>query len=284
MLRPFELVQNNIIKFYRKDKKKKVNVNITAKFLITSEMRVGSRWIHYLLQDITDYRVTPEIDVRLIAGTEKTVRSYFNQKRIPKYHHTTQFQILRHVKPHDYKIIGIVRNPFDRITSLTFHQRYKPPGKGLEKIKLASSDIEAVRTAFYHEDYRIDNERQFILMVPGASTKQFKSGKTEKRGELEQNYIWTTYEWLKEDTFGEIKVILDFLGFDLKDTFIKTKIRKHSFRNKSGREPGQEKRNDEWRRKGVNDDWKNFFTEDMYKDGIVEQATYLMIKENEEKM
>jgi len=247
-------------------------------FLLTSEMRVGSRWIHYLLQDITGYKVSPEIDVSKLAASEKTVRGYFHQQRIPKYHHATQFQILRHVKPHDYKIIGIVRNPLDRITSLTFHQRYKPPGKGLSSIKEAENDIDAVKVAFYHNDYRNDDERQFILMTPRCSTVAYRN---EFSNSLDWKYIWTTYEWLQRDTEMEIRTILDFLGFEIDDVVIKNNIRKHSFRNKSGREPGQEKRVDEWRRKGVNDDWKNFFTKEMYEDGKLAQETYRMLTANE---
>jgi hypothetical protein len=219
------------------------------------------------------------MDVSTLGSAEKTIRGYFHQQRIPKIHHATQYQIFRNIKKHDYKVIAIVRNPLDRITSHAFHQRYKPEGKGLDIIKDAEDDKQAVKVAFNHVNYRIDNEKQFILMTPRCSTFAFRN---EYENSFDGKYIWTTYEWLKRDTILEINTILDFLGIERTEVFINSLIKKHSFRNKSGREPGQEKRKDEWKRKGVNDDWVNWFTPEMYENGKLLQETYYMITQGEE--
>lgn len=250
--------------------------------IITSEMRVGSRWVHYLLRDLTGYGTSPEMGDR--EGKKmpvflKRLMGFFHKQKIPKFHHATQYQILRNFKKHDYKIIGIVRNPWDRITSLTFHQRNKPEGKGLEIIKGAINDVEAVRECYDYEDFRLDDERQLILMTPRCSTYAFRN---KVENPFDGKYIWTSYEWLINDTFREIKTILDFLGIKKKEDFIKEEIRKNSFRNKSGREPGQENRKDEWRRKGVTNDWMNWFTPKMCREGKEMQETYYMLLKGEE--
>lgn len=223
--------------------------------IITSEMRVGSRWIHYLLSELLHMGVSPEIDVSKLKTCEEQVKQYFKLGRIVKFHHATPEQIREHVSG-NYKILSIVRNPNDRITSWTFHQRYKPPGKGLKSIKQAPTDEDAVKVAFNDKGAQDDNQRQFLLMEKGMSTKNYK--KCPK-----QDYLWTSYHWLITETFIEIKTICEFLGAHVRDIDIRRACVKHSFRKKSGRFAGEEKRDDEWRRKGIEGDHKSFFDLDM---------------------
>lgn len=227
--------------------------------IITSEMRVGSRWLHYLLKDLLGMKVSPEIDSSELSVHAEVVRQRFEEKRIVKFHHATQHDILNGLKPHDYKVLAIVRNPRDRVTSWTFHQRYKPPGKGLEAIKNAKNDKKAVKIALETNMAKEANKRQFILMEPCKSTKRYK-------GDPNQKYLWTTYHWMKESLYNEIKTICDFLGVRIKPSAIRRICVKHSFKGRSGREPGKEVRTNEWFRKGTEGDFENWFSGKMLKE------------------
>jgi len=252
-----------------------------TKFIITSEMRVGSRWLHYLFKDLLKMGVSPEIDRGKVYETRSLVRKYFKENRIAKYHHATQYDIFRNLTTYDYKVLAVVRNPRDRLTSLTFHQRYKPPGKGLHFIKNAIDDKTAVKLTLLHQDFREDNDRQLLLMTPRCSTFAFRKGYDNP---FNWNYIWTTYEWLLENTYREIKAIVDFLGLEIDEKIIKSVVNRNSFQKKSGRKAGQEIRNDEWRRKGTNDDYLNWFDLDMIDDTQMEWEAYLMLKIGEENL
>lgn len=229
--------------------------------IITSEMRVGSRWIHYLLADLLMMKPSPEIDDTKIEENLDKIEQYFNEGRIVKFHHATPnfvFDVLPW-EGYKYKLIGIVRNPRDRIVSKAFHQRFKPPGKGYKPLKEAETDQEAVDIAFYKKDYQEYNARQFDLMKRGCSTQQYK-------GYSKSAYIWTAYEWLVDNIEQEINTILRFLGVKRNEKFIKKMIQKNSFKSKSGRKRGNENRKDEWRRKGVNGDYVNWLDDKMLKE------------------
>lgn len=223
--------------------------------VITSEMRVGSRWLHYLLADILDMDVSPE---REIKGHRNEIKKYFNKNKIVKLHHEPPF--FHNKLNGNYKVIGIVRNPRDRIVSRAFHIRVKDKRKfssngKFTDIKKADTDTQAVKLAVNNKHIRKYTRDMFQYMKPNKSTRSHRKGR----------YIWTTYEWMLDDTLGEIKAILEFLGVDKSDKFLKKKIRKHSFKKKAGRKRGKEDRSDGWRRKGVKGDWQNWFDDEMEK-------------------
>lgn len=241
--------------------------------IITSEQRVGSRWVHYLLRDLLDMRVSPEIDVKDIPNCQKRVNDGFKNKEIIKFHHAKLEDVLR--LKGSYKIIGIVRNPRDRIVSYAFHQRYKPPGQGIEEIKKAKSDKEAVKICSQLQIVFKHNEDQFNLMGRELSTKRYVPGR-------DQTYIWSCYHWLKEDLVGEITKIVAFLGVDVPKDKIKQVCRQHEFEERSGRIPGIEERRNEWFRKGVEDDYKKWFDEEMLQQTAFFHHLYWKIIEAEE--
>jgi len=245
------------------------------KIIIISEMRVGSRWLHYLLSELFGMKVSAELDFKDLPTCATTVRERFAERRIVKFHHVIREELYENIKPVDYKVIGIVRNPRDRMVSWTFHQRYKPPGRGLKIIKDAPSDLEAVKAVFNLELPWRHNERQFPLMVRGMSTKKYDPS-------VKQTYVWTCYHWLVNDTYKEVKTICKFLDSKVPDTSIRRLCIKHSFKNKSGREPGKEIRRDEWRRKGIENDWKNWLDEYMIeKTEDISNRYWKIIKEEE---
>jgi hypothetical protein len=222
-------------------------------FIITSEHRVGSRWLHYLLAELYDKKVSPEIDVnRLSQDAVRKVRNYFKSNKIPKFHRATPQNILDHIKPHNYKVIAVVRNPRDRAVSFAFHNRYHNRGDYPEKA--LKTDLDAVKYMVYKSrKFKSGNDRIFKTMVLGHSTKTFTK---------DCEFIWTTYKWMKEDINKEITAIINFLNQQPTRNIRKT-ITKHSFNKKANREVGDEKRSDLWRRKGIQGDWENWFDDGM---------------------
>lgn len=218
--------------------------------------------------------VSPELDVSQLQNCNSLVRERFKEKRIVKFHHATQNQIFKNIKPLDYIVIGIVREPRDRVTSWTFHQRYKPPGQGLKEIKKAKSDKEAVRVAFNNESAKEANERQFILMEEGFSTKKIHT-------QDNPFYVWTCYEWLIENANQEIYTIAKLIKPNVKKSDIARAILLNSFKKKSGRSRGMENRRDEWRRKGIIGDYVNWFDDDMIEESedIVKRYNEIIKKE-----
>jgi len=224
--------------------------------VITSEQRVGSRWIGYLLGDmLTGQKPTPEIN--LFKDTQSPILVYqeiMNKGKILKLHGNTPTELI-HELGSDIKLLGIVRDPRDRLLSLSFHKRYHPYHDGFNE-KKRETELEALQYTVVDDptDNRI-NYRMLEYMIPGFSTKSPTNLKT--------NYVWTTYEWLKEDTYEEITRILDALDIGYIADRVVEYIEKYSFKNMTGRKPGEEDRKNTFARKGVTGDWKNWFTPEM---------------------
>jgi hypothetical protein len=226
------------------------------KFIIISGHRVGSRWLHYMLADLYGLKVSPEIDGSRIDERKNEIRGFFNTNKIPKFHQATTEMVLRDLKPHNYKIIGMVRNPLDRAVSFAFHNRYHDSDFPFPQKKL-DTDLEAVEhTVFKDENFRIEEDQQGEIMLPGLSTKSYSDG-------FDSMYIWTTYEWMKANPKQELSIISKFLNSNVDKLRINRTVRAHSFRNKADRSPGDEKRDDLWRRKGIVGDYKNWLNDAM---------------------
>lgn len=239
--------------------------------VITSEHRVGSRWLHYLLADILDKGVSPEREgtpVGVIKSSAEVVQ-FLSTGRIAKYHHGTRESIERGLSAHpnlNYKIIAMVRNPRDRAASKAFHDYYHPKHNYSVK-NHAKTDFEAVKWTVNSEPFIDDNWRQLELMENNYSTRNYKG---------DGKYIWTSYEWMKDDAGLEVSHILRHLGIILPGEYdLDVFIEKHSFKKRSGgREAGQEERKDNWRRKGMMLDWINWFDLDMVEDTQAIQEEY----------
>jgi len=240
------------------------------KLLITSEQRVGSRWMHYLFADLLKQQPSPEIDGSRFYNGEldevlKIVTSHLKEERIPKFHGIGAIALDRFLKSHgveDFGILGVVRNPYDRTVSLAFHNRYHKKHQGFAQKKVDTDEEAIIYTATEDAGFRSSHVRQVSdLMLPFYSTYS-TSNLTDF------NYVWTTYEWLKEDTAGEIQTALRrlFYGETIpRQQMIQNFVDAHDFKRKSGRQVGEEKRDDLWRRKGMVGDHVNWFNDDCYK-------------------
>jgi len=176
-------------------------------------------------------------------------------------------------RPPELKIVGIVRNPRDRAVSYTFHYKYH----GWETYDCLPhlNDSDAVRCIVLDNvHFNLRNWYQFYLMKEGYSTKN--------KVLFDIPYIWTSYKWLKNDTYGELTKILEFLGADINEERIQRVVRRNEFVARTGRNEGVEKRDDMWKRKGIMNDWVNWFDDDMIKATENIQNKYNSILEREE--
>ncbi|MFX1597291.1 MAG: sulfotransferase domain-containing protein, partial [Promethearchaeota archaeon] len=150
----------------------------------------------------------------------------------------------------------VVRNPRDRGVSLAFHNRYHENNPGNFKESKLATDFDAVKFTVMGSSFECWNKNQEYLMWRNHSTHS-------DRSDNKLPYIWTSYEWLLSDTYREVKAILDFIGSNASDLRVKQMIKNHSFKSKSARNPGDEDRRNNWRRKGVMLDWINWYDSDM---------------------
>lgn len=218
------------------------------KIIINSEMRVGSRWLHYLLGNLYSMRIAPEVDVSNLEDRKNTIRNYLNNNIIVKTHHATTGEIFSVIRPVDYTIISVVRNPRDRIISKAFHHRYTGDD-------IFDSDVEAVEHYVYNDYTQEANRRQLEQMSSGYSTR--------KHSASHHSYIWTTYEWMLDDIYKEAALIDQYLGVGTKLEKIRQICDALSFQSITGREQGEEERDNGWIRKGIIGDWINWFDVDM---------------------
>lgn len=230
--------------------------------IIASEMRVGSRWLHYLLKDLYRMKVSPEIGIHRVKNEKedvlKKVKEYMSNDRIVKFHGLKPENLLKFLPKEefgDYKVIFIVRNPRDRGISLAFHHKNE---KGYDKWN-DLTDKEAIERAFLDtKELKHGNEVMFETMKRENSLFYvIKKNKIKS-----SSYVWISYEWMIEDIFNQIVGINMYLEGG-KKTFsndeIDDAIMKNHFETKSGRELGKEDRKDTWRRKGIVGDWMNHF-------------------------
>jgi len=232
--------------------------------IITSELRVGSRWLHYLLKDLLGMKVSGEIDTTKMVSFNGKIGRYFREGRIVKLHHALPRNITDVIKPINYKIIGVVRNPRDRAISRTFHRKYNKEGSDCEP---HFNDVQAVQyTIMESEEFKAYTKNQFDFMLDGYATRSKTLSKLP--------YIWTSYAWLLHDTAREVRAICDFLGTSYTKKRIQQVVTQNSFETKSNRKPGNEQRKDLWRRKGIMADWVNWFTEGMVNYTAEEQERY----------
>lgn len=239
-------------------------------FIITSEQRVGSRWLHYLFADLLKMKTHPELPGKNIIDSLDTILVLKKENKIPKYHSAVPGVLMRFFP--NAKILGIVRNPRDRLVSLSFHKRYHPYHFSFQERNF-ETDLEAVEhTVLHNQADRRNNYNLLNYMIPGNSTHSYIP--------TFKNYIWTTYEWLLADTIKEVSTICNQFGFynshKVTDSDLHTTVFRHSFEVRTGRKPGEEERTNAWIRKGINKDWVNWFDDSMV--AITEE---LQVKYNE---
>ena len=222
--------------------------------IITSEQRVGSRWVGYLLGDLlTNQKPTPEINLLDVENPGTVYRKAMTSGRIFKIHGNPPKETVS-ILGTRIKLLGIVRDPRDRLVSLCFHKRYHPFHDGFVEKKKDTEEEALNYTVLEDGADNKNNYKMLEYMLPHYSTRALTTT---------SNYVWTTYEWLKEDTQGELEKILTALSIPFMPKLLEHCVEKYSFKNMTGRKVGEEDRQNTFARKGIVGDWKGWFTPEM---------------------
>jgi hypothetical protein len=211
--------------------------------------------MHYLFADLLGMSPSPEIDRDKLRdnGVEKTY-TLLKHNRIPKFHRATYWDIESAFGDNKLKVLGVVRNPRDRGVSLSFHNRYHKNHHF--KQKDFETDEESVKyTILNDKGYKKGNLRQLSLMIPG----HYILNNLHRL----YSYVWVDYSLLLNKTAYCVDRIVKLLDLDTSKD-IENVVENHSFVRKSNRKPGEEKRSDLWRRKGIVGDWTNWFDDELY--------------------
>lgn len=231
----------------------------TDKVFLLSNMRTGSTWLINMLQVILGHTSFGPCQSGELDDVAPLFRERIDAGLIQKQHTHLHGEVFEKLVPNDYTIVTIVRNPRDILTSHAFMVQPRleayEPSIIQQRIKERLDDNWAPSMA-----------KQLKRMEPGYSTRnKVQNG---------MPYIWTSYEWLKEDPAGELIAILDCIGMpydssnviDVAEDF-QTRLPRHH--------PGNH-------RKGIVGDWINYFDVELLETtrGWQEEYWRLLLTEN----
>ena len=161
------------------------------KIMILTSMRTGSTWLTFLVKYL--YRRNAGF-----ARDFETVDSIWKGLGFVKAHIFTPEEVFKRYP--DVYIITSVRNPKGRVASQFYFQ--KPySNERLDKIIKASLSF--------------GEQKQLNRMWKGYSSKQTLVNREPK-------YLWTAYEWMRENIYREAEIICDFL--EIKRTPVEIKV------------------------------------------------------------
>lgn len=238
-------------------------------------MRVGSRYLHYMLCDLLNKSASPEIGKsRILKEPEvvlSTIRNNWENNRIPKLHEIGPFSLSNFlIDEGDYKAIFIVRSHRDRLISLAFHHKHSK-----NYVHSSMTDEEAIQHTL--------ESNEFLNSV--ANTHETMHGLDSLFNISNQNdkMFWVSYTKLLNEPEESLKRISDLIGYKPLYRQISKVVTDNSFEKKSGRKRGEEVRSDTWRRKGVEGDWRNHLSLEQVKMTEEMSEKYLLLSQKEQK-
>lgn len=167
-------------------------------------------------------------------------------------------QHAHHIGPTSYKTIVLIRDGRDVITSAYFHFLMSGERKHGQLVK-------KWRGLLGDQNFT-DIKKTMPLFINAFHNSFSVGGKNINWGQHvvsydpnDDNLIFVKYENLLENSELELKRILDWYKIEAKKD-ISSIVDKHSFKNQTGRNRGEEQANS-FLRKGVAGDWKNNFNE-----------------------
>jgi hypothetical protein len=188
---------------------------------------------------------------RLIETYLNTERSIHDAKII-----TNMFIRQKHVlyKPYYNKVVVVLRDPRDVYVSFYFHEVYLKKDKKLLTNMGYNGSLSDQANFKKYLLYKLNNPQS---LSPGFSFSEFYRSWIDK-----PNIHIVHYEQLHNNPEEALVGIVKYLGYEINDSQINKSIKRHEFKNITGREKGQEDKNSH-KRKGIVGDWKNYFTDEL---------------------
>jgi hypothetical protein len=176
----------------------------------------------------------------------------------------------KHVMYRSYydRVIVVLRDPRDVFVSFYYHEIYHKKDAVLMKNMGYNSRLTDHENFKNYLVYKINHPSE---TSPGFSYSDFYNSWSRRN-----NVHIVHYEQLHNSPAKILAGIIRFLNSDVDPRRIKQAIGRHSFKNITGREEGEEDRYSH-KRKGIIGDWKNYFTEDMCK--FLEEKEYELFKQ-----
>lgn len=218
--------------------------------LITTQMRVGSTWLCDMLKAILGKSWDFWPRAFNISSKEFERRISVNDNLFVKMHYADPKKICAQIKDSNTKVISITRNLPDIIVSKAFYSRYDKGVDNLEWLK----EIKKVK-----EDINSDiSDKEYVnLFCDTDHTEgEVKMWLQYNDGFKDPNYILLHYEDMINNTYKEMVKVCNFLEIPV-DKELKSIISRFSFKNKTGRERGDEIPN-AFLRKGIVGDHRNY--------------------------
>lgn len=214
---------------------------------VTSSMRTGSTWLINILKKIhTRPRLFWENGHKI---PKKRFKKFIqkNDNKLLKLHITDPRKILQAIDESNGRdtnfVIAITRDIKDILVSKAFFVRYHQFDKNYEYLwKGVKSEKE------YINKYVQSKFGRFTIKM----WKQYF-------GIDDPNYLLIWFKDMCKNTKAQIIRIYEFLGLKPKKQEIEFLLKRFSFKEKTGRSPGQEQKSDH-NRKGIVGDWKNYLT------------------------
>ena len=199
-----------------------------VKIILLTPMRVGSMWLWYLLEDAFSLK-------RHFAPNMKDL--FPRSRHVVKAHGPIHNDVFKTHDAQDYSIVTIVRNPWDVLVSRAFYEQANGSMVGPIRSVISQqiSNTNIIKSL---------SDMVNLSMAPGYATRS-------PRPKSELRYVWTTYEWLVDDTSGEMERISSRIGIPMVPKNITRAVNKQKliFESQQG--------NPKARRKGVVGDWVN---------------------------
>lgn len=220
------------------------NSNAPVRLFHLTFYKCGSQWVRDIL---ADPRIAEHSGHRLVAGgidlqSERWPPVAPGEIGSPLY--STGTGEWREVAQPDYRAFVVIRDPRDIVVSLVYSVSLSHTPTAITLL---------LRNPIADADPA--NRLQIGMFLLAQWESYLRTWRNA--GEFSNVYC-TRYETLIADLAGELRRLFAFLGWTVPDEVIDAVAAENTFRNRSGREPGQENEFSH-RRKGIAGDWRNHF-------------------------
>ena len=215
--------------------------------------KTGSQWFRSIFEDEIFSRYT---GLEALPYFHIGLRQASFSKPFPKHTMVTHLYIdyptfLSIIKPENYKVFFVLRDPRDAVVSWYFSARYSHGP--ISVIPQMRKDLEQLNLKDGLK-YIIDKLYEFGSFAAQKSWMEANNSK---------NLTIFKYEDFANDNYDFLKRLFQFLDIDMPKDEFDTLYNKYAFKNLAkGRKHGEEDQFSHYR-KGIAGDWRNYFDQEI---------------------